>query len=161
MMSLRRALGFEECSDPDASICAWVIDGLRVDVMPSDERILGFSNRWYQEVLRSATLVELDGHALRVISPPCFLATKFVAFEGRGRGDYYASQDLEDIVVVLEGRQEIVGEVRGASTELRSYIAESVKNLMGKRDFLNALPGQVEEGRAGVVLARLRELAAL
>jgi len=32
-----------------------------------------------------------------------FLATKFAAFDGRGKGDYMASHDLEDIVAVVDG----------------------------------------------------------
>jgi len=154
-----RELGFAVCTDPAAPICAWELDGMRVDVMPSNEKVLGFSNRWYQEVLSTASLVMLDGISLRVISPPCFLATKFVAFEGRGDGDYYASQDLEDIVVVIDGRPELINELAAASDELRTYIAQSATMLLGRSAFLNALPGHVEAGRAEVVLGRLREFS--
>ena len=156
-----RESGFVVCTEPGAPICAWELDGLRVDVMPSDEDVLGFANPWHEEVLRTATVLTLDGLELDVISPPCFLATKFVAFEGRGEGDYYASQDLEDIVVVLDGRSEIVAEVEAASEELRTYVAESARKLADSNDFLNALPGHVEAGRADLVLRRLRELVAM
>jgi hypothetical protein len=30
-------------------ICRWIYQGITVDIMPDDERILGFSNRWYRK----------------------------------------------------------------------------------------------------------------
>jgi predicted nucleotidyltransferase len=55
-----RARGFANSTEPGDPICRFVFAGIKVDVMPSDEKILGFSNRWYAEALRrsrkSATL---------------------------------------------------------------------------------------------------------
>lgn len=42
-----RFLGFAEDTGEEAPMCRWRIDGIAVDVMPTDEGILGFSNRWY------------------------------------------------------------------------------------------------------------------
>src|SRR4051812_1067118 len=33
-------------------ICRWDYDGLTVDVMPTDGKILGFNNRWYSDGLK-------------------------------------------------------------------------------------------------------------
>ena len=124
-----RELGFAVCTQEGAPTCAWELDGLRVDVMPTDESVLGFSNRWYHEALRSPKAMTLDGIALNVISPACFLSTKLVAFESRGEGDYYASQDLEDIVVLVNGRPEIVRDVEEAPEELRLYVADRLRRF--------------------------------
>lgn len=40
------ARGFRESAEDDV-VCRFRLDGLRVDVMPDDEGVLGFSNRWY------------------------------------------------------------------------------------------------------------------
>ena len=42
-----RALGLSEDTSEDAPLCRWVQSGTILDVMPLDEKILGFSNRWY------------------------------------------------------------------------------------------------------------------
>jgi hypothetical protein len=42
-----RALGLAEDTTPGAPLCRWRRDDLIVDVMPVDEHVLGFSNRWY------------------------------------------------------------------------------------------------------------------
>jgi hypothetical protein len=101
-----RKLGFRE--DTEGFICRWLIDKdavtLKLDVMPIDEKILGFSNRWYKEAIDEATEFELPGGAvIRVVEPAYFIATKFEAYMGRGQGDYYC-HDLEDIIFILENR---------------------------------------------------------
>jgi hypothetical protein len=41
-----RALGFREDASEGAPRCRWVIDEMKVDVMPVDGSVLGFTNRW-------------------------------------------------------------------------------------------------------------------
>jgi hypothetical protein len=45
-----REQGFRE--DMDGPVCRWLVDTeagrVKLDVMPIDEKILGFSNRWYR-----------------------------------------------------------------------------------------------------------------
>ena len=91
-----------------------------LDVMPTHERILGFGNPWYHPALTSAQTVVLPtGERIRAVTAPYFLATKLEAFARRGHGDYLASVDMEDIITVIDGRPEIVGEMTGADLELR------------------------------------------
>ena len=53
-----------------------------LNVMPLDEKILGFSNRWYPDALHAAVPVRLaSGIALRTITPPYFVGTKIEAFQ--------------------------------------------------------------------------------
>jgi hypothetical protein len=80
-----RNLGFSEDSSEGAPICRWLIDQMTLDVMPTDETILVFSNRWYKPAIETAALVDLDGFQLRVVTTPYFIGTKLEAFRGRGR----------------------------------------------------------------------------
>jgi len=41
-----RVRGFTNDSSPGAPICRWLYQGIKVDVMPTDEKVLGFSNKW-------------------------------------------------------------------------------------------------------------------
>lgn len=95
-----------------------------LDVMPTDEDVLGFGNRWYSVAVRTAQSVQLpSGRSIRLIAPPVFLATKLEAFHGRGGGDFLASHDLEDIAVVIDGRPELVNEVATCEIAPRIYLA--------------------------------------
>ena len=108
LSELLRGLGFTEDTGEDAPVCRWRIDGIAVDVMPTNADILGFSNQWYPQALRLATTEEIsEKMAIRVVTGPFFLATKIEAFYSRGKGDFIASHDMEDIVTLLDGRPEL------------------------------------------------------
>lgn len=159
-----RTLGLAEDTTSDAPLCRWRRDDLIVDVMPVDERILGFSNRWYPAAIETAQTTEIGGHLVRVVTPALFIATKLDAFHGRGGGDIVASHDLEDIVAVVDGRPEIVSEVAAASTDLRHYIASELGALLENRDFTEALagfllPDAASQGRRSFLEGRLRSLS--
>lgn len=137
-----RELGFRE--DTDGPVCRWLIDTnigrVKLDVMPIDENILGFSNRWYKAAIDKASEVALpSGIKIRVVSPAYFLATKFEAYAGRGEGDFF-SHDLEDIVFVLENRKRLIIELMDCTSDLKEFFSEQAKTLLND-DFLNVLPG--------------------
>lgn len=109
-----RGLGFSEDASEGAPLCRWLVDDIVVDVMPTDEASLGFSNRWYREAFEHAALRSVEGVHIRVVTAPFFLATKIEAFKERGRGDFMASHDLEDIIALVDGRRELLEEVTSA-----------------------------------------------
>lgn len=84
-----QALGFREDTSRGAPLCRWLIDEMKLDVMPIEEGILGFTNRWYRAAMDTAQETELQtGLRIRVVTAPYFLATKLEAFRGRGKGGY-------------------------------------------------------------------------
>lgn len=137
-----RHMGFRE--DSNGPICRWVWQGktgiVKLDVMPTDREILGFSNRWYKDAIRTAIQLALpNGLEINVVTPACFLATKFEAFEGRGKGDYF-SHDLEDIVFVLENRSGLILELINVEAAIKEYLGDQARRLLNDA-FLNVLPG--------------------
>jgi hypothetical protein len=162
-----RQLGFTEDHSEGAPICRWAHDDLRFDVMPTDERILGFSNRWYKAAMENAQKMQLEnGLTLRVVTAPFFLGTKFEAFKGRGKNDYFASHDLEDLIAVIDGRPSLLEELRSESKELRAYVANEVRGLLREHNFIDALPGYLlpdpaNQFRLGRLLATLRTITEL
>lgn len=137
-----RQRGFRE--DRDGPICRWRYEhnglNLKLDVMPTSEKILGFSNRWYVDAAKNSVEYRLhDALFINVISPVYFLATKLEAFIGRGNGDYF-SHDMEDIVFVMENRKDLVRELMDAPAELKAYFSQQAKDFLNDR-FLNVLPG--------------------
>jgi predicted nucleotidyltransferase len=136
--------GFARDMSPDAPICRWRVGEVEVDLMPTDERVLGFSNRWYPVATATALPLTLpSGTRIRLISAPAFLATKFEAFATRGSNDIMASHDFEDIINVLDGRPGIETEIADADGELAAYLAERFSDVLHHRDFDNTLPGLV------------------
>ena len=131
--------------------------GLRFDLMPVQAEVLGFSNRWYPYAVETAERVALSpGVTIRLVSAVAFVATKLGAFADRGAGDFLTSHDLEDVLHVVEGREELAGELGAAPVELRQAVASTFRHLLMNPDFTNALPGLIAESeRAATVLQRL------
>ena len=143
-------------------ICRWVhkASGVIFDLMPVQPEVLGFSNRWYPYAVESAVPVDLgQGVVIRLVSAVAFVATKLEAFASRGGGDFLSSHDLEDVLNIVDGREELASEMRGAPPELQAAVAAAVGQLLADADFANVLPGLLAEPeRAGLVLDRLRML---
>jgi hypothetical protein len=137
-----RSRGFREDRREGAPICRWMLGNLTVDVMPEMESILGFTNRWYAMAQEESDERELPGRVLvRIIRAPLFLATKVEAFGSRGGGDYAASQDIEDVVAVIDGRRTLITETSASPPELRRFLVETAEGWLANVRFLEALPG--------------------
>lgn len=132
LQSQLRQRGFSDVMDHQAPICALGLGSLRVDFMPDDEKLLGFCNRWYKQAYEAAQLYELDPTThIRLVSPIYFLATKLEAYKGRGAGDPLTSQDIEDVLILLDGRRTLTHEVMAGPALLKRYFAESFQDLLG------------------------------
>lgn len=143
-----RAKGFSQTLKEGEPPYRWTYAEMKLDLMPRDPAVLGFSNRWYETALRTAVTVTLrEDLTIRLIAPPCFIATKLEAFLDRGEGDFLLSHDLEDILSVVDGRPELIGELAEAQPDLRRFVADVFAGLVRDDDFLNALPGLILEGR--------------
>ena len=159
-----RARAFREDVE-SGIICRWRRgDDLILDVMPTDEAILGFSNSWFAPAFESAIDVTLpSGAVIRVVRPPYLVATKIEAFRRRGHGDYVASVDFEDIVRLVDTREELVGEVTGGDPALAAFIREALRAMSAEPLFASGvsgalLPDFASQGRAALVLERFRRL---
>jgi predicted nucleotidyltransferase len=135
--------------------------------MPTDPGVLGFSNRWYPHAVASAQRMQLpSGTGIRLIGAPAFIATKFEAFADRGQNDLLGSHDAEDIINLVDGRPELVAEVRASPEDLRRHLAERCAAWLAQPDFEDRLIGMIvpDESladRLQTILQRLNQLARL
>jgi predicted nucleotidyltransferase len=144
-----RLRGFKQDMSENAPVCRWLVDRIKVDIMPTQEEILGFSNRWYLPAVKNADQLQLeDDLTIKLVSPPYFLATKIDAFNGRGGGDYLASHDMEDIITILDGRPEIVSEIKSSSDDLKDFLSRTFRALLANADFRESIPGHLSPDRA-------------
>jgi predicted nucleotidyltransferase len=142
--ALLRKQGFKPDMRAEAPVCRWRIEEVTVDVMPTLEDVLGFSNRWYPLAVDTAQALALpSGTVIHVVTAPAFIATKLEAFAGRGGGDYLFSHDLGDLVSIVDGRDALLAECEQAPVELRRYLAEQFATLLRARAFIDSLPGHL------------------
>lgn len=152
-----RDRGFREDSSSTV-ICRWQGPGddLILDAMPAEARLLGFENRWQAPGLLTAAERKLpSGARIRALTPPYLLATKLEAWKGRGKGDHLASHDLEDVIALVEGREELAAEMLVGSNDLRDYVSAEIRQLLEEPRFADAVDGFV---RGPVGRQRVRDV---
>lgn len=157
--------GFVQDTSEGTPVCRWRVDGVIVDVMPVSEEILGFSNRWYGPALQNSVTKEVAPElTIRLVTAPYFLATKIEAFRGRGNGDYLASHDLEDMITLIDGRKELLGEIINAPSDLRIFLADTFRDFLANSAFAECisghlLPDKASQGRLPLVMRRMNQIA--
>jgi hypothetical protein len=145
-----RERGFAEDQE-SRGICRWKhgASGLQLDAMPERGAILGFENRWQGASIPHAPSRELpSGQLIRAASPPYLVAMKLEAFSSRGGEDLLGSRDFGDVISLVDGREELVGEVRAAEPELQAFIAERIARLLAMPRIDDGLAAAVRPDRA-------------
>jgi hypothetical protein len=158
------AKGFKITGEDEVN-CRFRFNDIIVDVMPSDAAVLGYANRWFVEGLAHAvTFVLPGGTTIKIFKPPYFLATKLEAFSGRGEGDPY-HKDVEDIVILIDGRPELLEEVLSADAELVQFIASGVGDLTKLNGIDYAIQSsssvRANPERGKLIFQRMKELSRL
>ena len=160
-----RSQGFKEDTSDDAPICRWLSGKIILDVMPTDTRILGFGNKWYTPAIKHAELIQLPSRQeIHIVSAPYFLITKLEAYEGRGKGDYQMSHDMEDLIAVLDGRPGLLNEISVSDPALIKELSNRFTLLLNDSHFIDAISGHmptddISQARVPTILHTIREIA--
>lgn len=139
-------------------MCRMILDNLKVDFMPVDDKALGFTNIWYKDAVATAQDYVLnDALTIKLITPEYFVATKLEAYLGRGNGDALSSHDIEDLLNIFDGRASIVDDILSASEDLQNYVSEQLSSLMEDGNFEYAVQGTArnDPGREQLIFDRL------
>lgn len=140
-----RALGFNDDMDVDAPICRKLYKGIKVDIMPTDEHILQFTNKWYKEGFVNAQSYALSSEKhIKILTAPYFIASKLEAFFSPYRKynlDVYASHDFEDIIYILDNCNNIMSLIDNSNQTVRTYIQQQFHYLLKNKPVIYALSG--------------------
>lgn len=144
----------------DTVTCRLRLGALKVDFMPTDEKILGFSNTWFVGGLENAIDYTLpNGTPIKVFAAPWFLAAKLQAYLGRGKGDLLMSNDIEDIIALLDGREELIAVTKHAPIELRRFVGEELSSLLRLTAFQDVIQSTAQDpDRETLIYERLDRL---
>lgn len=161
-----RSRGFREDIDSGV-ICRWRHDerGILLDAVPLEHRLAGFSGRWLADAVAEPAAVTLpSGASVRTVQPSWLLTTKLEAFADRGNSDCLQSRDFEDIVTLVDGREELAAEVQLLPVDARRYVAAELRRVLDLASFVYGVEGALPDGgreRAdAVTIPRLEAIAA-
>jgi hypothetical protein len=166
-MSLRDALveaGFRERADAQQTRqILFHLGGLAVDFIPARLTEFGTQNEWLALGFDLAETFELRvGLTVRSVPAACWLATKVLAMQSRGRRDPLMSKDLEDIIVLLSECSGVVELVERAPSEVRAFVGAMFRGWREDRTIWHAMddltigtPGRSRFEAARAALAAL------
>jgi len=153
-----RSLGFKDDTTQGAPICRKIYQGIKVDFMPDDERVLGFSNRWYADGIKNKKEYVLpNSTSIYILSIEYYLATKFEALNGRGGTDIRGSHDWEDIVYVMNNCMKLVNAINQCNNiQLVEYLQDEYCKLLNNNNIreiiYSSLPYNSEEENIDEIL---------
>lgn len=125
-----RLMGFEN-DVKSGVICRYKVQGIIVDIMPTGENVLNFSNRWYPEGFTNAINYSIDNEVtIKIFDINHFIASKLEAFKNRGKKDGRTSSDFEDIIYVLANRRSVWEDMGTAKTDVNAYLKNEFKALI-------------------------------
>lgn len=140
-----RDYGFHDDMSEDAPICRKLYKGIKVDIMPTEEHILQFTNKWYKEGFKNAeTYPLLEQKPIKILPVSYFIAAKLEAFFSPYRKyqlDVYASHDFEDIIYILDNCNDITSKINHSDKAVKGYIQQQFGFLLKNKPIIYALNG--------------------
>ncbi len=161
-----RTKGFANDTSRGAPICRWIYQDIKVDVMPTDENVLGFNNQWYPGGVGNKIPKTLpNGTEIFVFSPEYYLASKFEAHNDRGGEDLRQSHDFEDIIYILDNCTSILEDIRNADEDVKNYLKTECERLFTNdglsEGIESALPYGSDSDRVEIIEDLILEIASL
>ncbi len=141
------SIGFVNDTSPNAPICRWIYNDIKVDVMPDNEDILGFTNIWYPEGIENKIVKTLpNGTNIFVFRPEYYLASKFEAHKSRGSNDLRQSHDFEDIIYIMDNCDDIFNDINNANKSVKSYLKNEYQNLLSNNNLTEGIESALPYG---------------
>jgi len=159
--ALRKHHFYEDTND--GVICRWMHNGEKVDIMPTDEKYLSFTNKWYDYGYENRITYTLpEGNTIFILPVTAFIATKFEALHSRGGNDLRCAHDFEDIIFVLNNCSEFDEFCnKEPNEELKSYIKEQSIWLLSRpfiEEEIECVLPYGEEDRSSYILKILTSI---
>jgi len=154
------ALGFYP--DPFGhAICSYKYKDIPVDIMATEDGPLGAANKWYKIGFKDLWRVKIKDQEISILKAPCYLATKFEAFNNRGK-DYRTSHDMEDIIYILDNRIDIVVEVENSPKEIKVFIQSELNKIVTQSLINEVLEAHIHplviEQRLPIIMRKITQI---
>lgn len=121
--------GFRQ-SHEDEVVCRFRYEDIKVDVMATKEIGWAPANPWFAPGFERKEKINLEGEEIFILPLPYFLATKFVAFQGRGSKDPRTSHDFEDIVYLLNHTSNVKEQVLASGEDVQVFLKQSFLTIL-------------------------------
>ncbi len=147
----------------DSVVCRFRYEDVLVDVMATIPVGWAPGNRWFELGFHKAFSYDLEGHTIRLLPLPYFLATKFDAFFDRGIRDLYASHDFEDIVYLFNHVSDIAEQALNSEQTVKKYLMNCSQQILESSQIQEAIVGNLyhedQNRRFELILNKFKKIA--
>lgn len=144
----------------DDVICRFRYAEVKVDVM--NTKAIGWApaNPWFAPGFALKEKVEVEEQIIQILPLPYFLATKFEAYNGRGKNEPRTSHDFEDIVYVLENRTDIAEQIITAPEDVKPFLKSEFESILKDSAKQEAILGnlyyETRDERFNMIIEKLK-----
>jgi predicted nucleotidyltransferase len=153
--------GFKQTFEDDV-ICRFRYKNIKVDVMSTKAIGWAPANPWFKDGFKNRIPYEIADQQIFIMPLPYFLAAKFAAYHDRGEKDPRTSQDIEDIVYILDNNSDIVEIIDNASSEVLDYLRNEFKGFLDipamKEAILGNLNPAIQTERYQLIIEKLSRI---
>ncbi len=121
--------GFIQTSEDDV-ICRFRYEDIKVDVMNTKEISWAPANPWFKPGFDKKEEILIEGIKIQILPLAYFLASKFTAYENRGKNEPRTSHDFEDITYVLDNRTDLVEQICTAPDDVRNFLKNEFHKIL-------------------------------
>ena len=118
------------------------------------------ANPWFAPGFALKEKVEVEEQIIQILPLPYFLATKFEAYNGRGKNEPRTSHDFEDIVYVLENRTDIAEQIITAPEDVKPFLKSEFESILKDRAKQEAILGnlyyETRDERFNMIIEKLK-----
>jgi hypothetical protein len=153
--------GFIQTADDDV-ICRFRYDDIQVDIM--NTKAIGWApaNPWFASGFDCRLPINIEGQKIYIVPMPYFLATKFSAYNSRGKGEPRTSHDFEDIIYVLDNRTDLVEQILKANEDVRTFLKNEFEGILNdsvKQEAISAnLFYESRDQRYTIIIDKLKQI---
>ena len=134
--------GFTQ-SHQDNVMCRFRYDDVLVDVMATQAVGWAPANPWFAPGFKKKEEYLLEDVPIQILPLPYFIATKYSAFDSRGRKDPRTSHDFEDIVYLLNYTSTLRLQVLNADIQVKAYLKECFNEITNSDILQEAVLGNL------------------
>lgn len=130
--------GFKQSSE-EKSICRFLYQGIKLDVMSTEAVGWAPSNSWFGPGFKHLERHKIGAITVNLLPLSYYLATKFAAFHDRGGADPRFSKDFEDITYLLDNGTDLAESVARAPEDVKKYLHDEFKIILSDKFLQEAL----------------------
>jgi hypothetical protein len=121
--------GFTQTAEDDI-ICRFRYQDIKMDVMNTKAIAWAPANSWFASGFENKIQLKIEEQAIFIIPLPYFLATKFEAYNARGKNEPRSSHDFEDIIYVMDNRTDLIHQILSANEDVKPFLKSEFESIL-------------------------------